>query len=267
MATRALNVATTGDSLQEIIALMNRDGYVVMEDALNPEQLRDLNAAYDKQLELRPPNPVRVEIKRILERDPVFEQLMDVPAVFAVARSIIGADIELASSGELDHKMPHSPAYIGWHNDFQWMINVPYPRQNFWIRATYFLTDVTEEMGPFTLIPGTHLADRACPPEYNDDGKKPKTIEGQLPIVGKAGSCLINNTEIWHTNTANVSDRARRLIMIMYKHAWMKQWQNGYETTPEFRDRQTDPLRRQLLGDVVWHSGRPEAFPALRYFG
>ena len=29
--------------------------------------------------------------------------------------------------------------------------------------------------------------------------------------------------------------------MICYKHAWMKQWQDGYQTSPEFAARQTDP--------------------------
>ncbi len=35
-------------------------------------------------------------------------------------------------------------------------------------------------------------------------------------ITGKAGSCLINNTEIWHTNTPNTTDRPRKLIMLLY---------------------------------------------------
>jgi ectoine hydroxylase len=266
MTSHPLNVVTADTPLQQILELMQHDGYVLMEDALSQKQLKELNKAYDQQLEIHPSDPKRVEIKRIMEQDPVFEQLMDLPTVFPVARALIGSDIELATSGELDHKMPNTPAHIGWHNDFVWMINVPYPRQNFWIRATYFLSDVTEEMGPFTLIPGTHLAKHACPSDYNDEQGKPKTIDGQVKIIGKAGSCLINNTEIWHTNTPNYSNDSRRLIMILYKHAWMKQWQNGYESSPEFCARQSDPLRQQLLGSITWHSHRPEAYPAFRYF-
>ena len=37
------------------------------------------------------------------------------------------------------------------------MTDVPYPRQNFWVRCTYFLGDVRDDTGPFTLLPGTHL--------------------------------------------------------------------------------------------------------------
>jgi hypothetical protein len=258
-----MNRVTPETPLAETLALLRKDGYALMESALSPEQLAAMSAAYDRQLAFHPPpaSALRVEVKRILEQDPVFEPLMDLPTVFPAARALIGADIELASSGELDHKLPRTPAYISWHNDFQWMVDVPYPRQNFWVRCTYFLSDVTEEMGPFTLLPGSHLADRVCPPELTGPDRQPRRIEGQIGITGPAGSCLINNTELWHTNWPNQSDRPRRLIMILYKHAWMKQWQEGYETTPEFAARQTDPIRRQLTGNLVWHHGR-DHFPA-----
>jgi hypothetical protein len=257
-----MNRVTPQTPLPEILEIFARDGYVLIEGALTAEQLGPISAAYDRQIGLHPPEhgALRVEVKRILERDPIFEPLMDLPTVFPVVRAILGADVELASSGELDHKLPRTRAYIGWHNDFAWMVNVPYPRQNFWVRCTYFIGEVSPEMGPFTLLPGTHLAGQGPPREYNDGGQ-PRVIEGQLGITGPAGSCLINNTEIWHTNTPNRSDEARRLIMILYKHAWMKQWQDGYDTTPEFAARQTDPIRRQLCGNVTWHYGETH-FPA-----
>ena len=248
-----MNCVTPQTPLSDVLELMQRDGYVLMHDALTPSQVADLRCAYDEQLALHPPAPgaLRVEVPRILERDARFEMLMDNAPVFRVARAILGYDIELASGGELDHKLAHTPAYIGWHNDFQWMTSVPYPHQNFWIRCTYFVGDVTPDGGPFTLLPGSHLNDGACPPDAK--GQPPRLVEGQLGISGPAGSCLINNTEIWHTNSPNNSDNARRLIMILYKHAWMKQWQDGYDTTPEFLARQTNPLRRQLCGGTSWH--------------
>jgi ectoine hydroxylase len=257
-----MNRVTPDTPLDTVMELMRKDGYVLMENALTPEQVATISAAYDAQLSPHPPKAgaLRIELKRILERDPAFEPLMDHPPVLSVARALIGADIELATAGELDHKLPRTPAYIGWHTDFLWMGNVPYPRQNFWVRCTYFISEVTPDMGPFTLLPGTHLAGHACPQDFNASGQ-PREIEGMVGITGPAGSCLINNTEIWHTNTPNRSDRPRRLIMVLYKHAWMKQWQEGYETTPDFAARQTDPIRRQLCGACVWHHGESN-FPA-----
>lgn len=260
-----MNRITPKTPVEDVLALMWRDGYVLMEDALTPSQVDEFSRAFDIQLEQHQPEPgaTRVEVSRILERDPVFETLMDLPTTFPVARAVLGADIELASGGELDYKLPRTPAYIAWHNDFQWMTDVPYPRQNFWVRCTYFLSDVREETGPFTLLPGTHLKNHVCPPEMNEASGQPKFMAGQIGITGRAGSCLINNTEIWHTNSPLTGNLPRRLIMILYKHAWMKQWQQGYETTPEFASRQTDPVRQQLTGGIAWHQDRSH-FPAAK---
>lgn len=258
-----MNRVNADTPLSEIIFLLQKDGYVLMENALTPEQVALMSAAYDRQLALHPPKPgaSRVEVPRFLERDSVFEDLMDLSTVFPIARTLIGADIELASGGELDHKFAHTPAYIGWHDDFVGMTNVPYPRQNFWVRCTYFLSDVTPESGPFTLLPGTHLATHGCPPDLKNEAGQPLTLPDQVGIVGPAGSCLIDNTEIWHTNTPNTGDLPRRLLMLLYKHAWMKPWQGGFEITAEFAAKQTDPIRQQLVRQVIWHQGA-ERFPA-----
>ena len=125
--------------------------------------------------------------------------------------------------------------------------------------ATYFLADVGAATGPFTLLPGSHTRDYPCPEDA--PGTQPRFEPGQIGITGPAGSCLINNTEIWHTNSPLTGDLPRRLIMIMYKHAWMKSWQQGFEISDEFAARQSDPLRRQLCGLTDWHQGR-EAFAA-----
>lgn len=264
--SKKMNIITPQTPLSEVVALLARDGYVVLHDALTPAQLTEINAAYDHQLELNPPGEgaLRVEVPRILERDPAFEQLMDNEPAFRIARAVLGPDIELASGGELDYKLPRTPAYIGWHSDFQWMTGIPLPRQNFWVRCTYFLSEVRDDTGPFTLLPGSHNRDYPCPDNPRGADGEPLVLEGQIGITGPAGACLINNTEIWHTNSPNRGDLPRRLIMLMYKHGWMKQWQEGYQTTPEFAARQTDPLRRQLTGNLTWHNGANH-FPAAAY--
>ncbi len=258
-----MNRVTPETPLPNVLGLLARDGYVLMEDALTAPQVASLRAAFDEQFALHPPKPnaTRAEVPRLLERDERFEMLMDLPSTFDVARGVIGADIELAAGGELDYKLPRTPAYIAWHNDFAWMVNVPYPRQNFWVRCTFFIGDVNEDTGPFTLLPGTHLKDHGPTADMTEANGQPRVMPGQIGVTGKAGSCLINNTEIWHTNTPLTGDEPRRLIMLLYKHAWMKQWQEGYEISPEFAARQTDPVRRQLTGGFAWHYGAGH-FPA-----
>jgi len=264
MATSSKGLSVPRDMpVAEVAELVRTQGYVVIKDALTPEQLQGIGDAYDRLLAENPPGPqaIRVELPRLFERDQVFEQLMDNPPALAVVRELLGPMVELGTAGELDYKFGSTPAYIAWHGDFQFLNWIPGPRHVYWIRCVYMIGDVDEDMGPFTLVPRTHTRDpQDLRNHINKDGQ-PVPIEGQLPIVGKAGSCLINNTEIWHTNTANVSGRPRRLIMVLYKPAWMKAWDKGYEFSPEFRERQTDPVRRQLVGALSWTEHDLNNFP------
>jgi ectoine hydroxylase len=244
----------------ENVQRLRGDGYTVIPNALSGAQLAAIRERWDCLMDDRLAacaaaggSTQHVEIKRIVEQDPVFEALMDLPTVFPVVREVLGPDVTLASGGEGDYRAPRTQAYISWHNDFVWMQNVPYPRQNFWVRCVYLIDDVTPDMGPFTLLPGSHLAGGPPPSDWTVNGQ-PTLPPEAVGITGAAGACLINNTEIWHTNTPNLSDRPRKLIMIVYKHAWMQQWQDGYEVSAEFAARQVLPMRRQLCGLVTWHN-------------
>ena len=245
---------------QALAERFDREGYLVLPNALTPKELEPLRQRYDELMSAHwetvkrtDPDPRRVYLPRLLERDPVFEPLMDWPRTYPIARAILGQDITLASAGEADYRPANSGGWIGWHSDTSWLPGVPYPRQFHWVRCAYFLEDITEDMGPFTLLPGSHRATHPCPPEYTGPDHLPRTIPGQVAITGKAGTCLINNTEIWHTSTPNRDARPRKLLMVLYKHAWMRQWEAGHDVTREFGERQTDPRRRQLCNVGPWH--------------
>jgi hypothetical protein len=238
------------------IRQLKNEGYTVVPQAITSDELDPIRIKWDEHMAVslkETPDAIHAEIKRCLEQDPVFEPLMNLPTTFPIAHAIFGNDITLATAGEGDYRAPNTPAYIGWHNDFAWMQDVPYPRQNFWLRCTYFIDDVTDDMGPFTLLPGSHKADHGPTRDLTGEDGQPIVPPEAVRVTGKAGDCLINNTEIWHTNTPNRSDRPRKMLMVLYKHAWMRQWQDGYGVTEDFAQRQTDPVRRQLCGIVNWH--------------
>ncbi len=244
-------------SPQVVAALVRQHGYCIVRGALSQAELAVIRPRFDQLMasEVVGATDARhIEIRRLLERDPCLADLMVQPTVFPMARALIGRDITLASAGEGDCRPAHTGAYISWHNDFVWMPDLAYPRQNAWIRCTYLLNDVTAERGPFTLLPGTHTENRPCPAaEMTDDQGQPRIMPSQVAITGRAGDCLINNTEIWHTATPNKSDQPRLLAMLLYKHAWMRQWEEGYELSKEFVAAQTDPVRQQLCNVGVWH--------------
>ncbi len=249
------------ESATERMNALRTDGYVIIPDALDAAELGAMRAAFDAIMDpayaeeyARDPSVRTVIVKRLVERHPCFNALIDHHRVFPYLRDLIGRDITLAESGSGYFQPVGAQAFISWHNDFQWMVDVPYPRQNFWVRATWFLDDVTPQRSPIAVLPGSHRATGPCPTAaMTDAAGQPLPQPGQRLATGPAGACLINNTELWHCNTPNTSDRPRKLIMITYKHAWMRPWEEGYDPTPEFRARQDTPLRRQLCGDGIWH--------------
>lgn len=242
------------------------DGAVLLLDVLSGRLLTDLQYAYDEAVEEKfrsaaggvdERHPAGwFEISRILERNRIFEDLMDVPEIVAAAASVLGPDLDLASAGELDYKAAHSETnFCGWHTDFTWIVSLPYPRQVFWVGCYFFIDEITNENGPLTVIPGTHRSTAPPPTNYNFERSEssspqgaPRAIDGAIDIVGPAGSCLLINTEIWHMSRANRSDRARKLVKVHYKPPWMKVWGGGREYSDEFVARQTQPIRRQLVG-------------------
>ena len=143
----------------------------------------------------------------------------------------------LLSSGMGNYRAPNSPAATLWHRD-----GGPY------MRLTIYLDDVTEGVGPTAVVPGSHKDPNRPPPWANHDGQ-PRALPGMVPLPAPAGTCLINDTNIWHTAMPNRTSRPRRLVWVVYK--WSTQVYDvrpEWHHSPEFVARQTDPMRRVLLG-------------------
>jgi ectoine hydroxylase-related dioxygenase (phytanoyl-CoA dioxygenase family) len=257
------------DSLAETV---NEKGYLMVEGVLSEVKLKELRKAYDAQLLRLLEEPARAsddrhpegwfEIARIFERDVTFEFLMDLPLALELAVRVIGPDVELASTGELDHKLPgQSSSFCGWHTDFIWISHLPYPRQVFWLACYYLLDNLDGDMGPLTVLPGSHRFDHPPGKELNDAEGRGTMLEGAIPLTGCAGTGLFFNNEIWHMSPPNLSSRPRRIIKVHYKPSWMKQWGGRRQPTDEYAKRQLSPARRQLLGaygydDVPWQYGQ-----------
>src|SRR5688572_23479305 len=92
------------DVISEQVERFNRDGYLIVPGALSPEELVPIRkrfhevmpAEVERQTREKGHVPLIVELTRIIERDPVFEPLMDWHRIFPLVRAIIGRDVTLA---------------------------------------------------------------------------------------------------------------------------------------------------------------------------
>jgi ectoine hydroxylase-related dioxygenase (phytanoyl-CoA dioxygenase family) len=73
--------------------------------------------------------------------------------------------------------------------------------------AHFYLNDMTEELGPTTLIPGSHKAGRPPQDEYSWRGRLP-----QAALV-QAGDVVLFRGDLWHGSGMNSCESERRYIM------------------------------------------------------
>ena len=248
------------DHIEEIVS----EGFTIVEGAIEGQRLCSIRDAFEELMGERYENamsqrvrPRSLKIKPMLAYGEYFGDLIDWPGVYEIVRGAIGKDITLAGGGEGDIRMPETDPTTIWHTDLEWLPDLPYPRQVFMIRCMFLLEDLSAEQGPMAIIPKTHLWDSPPPSSMNADGRpllEADGVKGILRLTGSAGSCIISNTEVWHTSTPNLSNKPRLSLQLVYKHAWMRPWAGADNEIPiKFVEAQDDPRRRQLCGCGPWH--------------
>jgi hypothetical protein len=85
------------------------------------------------------------------------------------------------------------------------------------VRMVYFLHDVADENGSFSVIPGTHKSNYATP--YKTD--LPDDEPGMIGLPVKAGDAIFFTENLRHGGLVNRSERTRKSLHIGYGPHWM----------------------------------------------
>jgi ectoine hydroxylase-related dioxygenase (phytanoyl-CoA dioxygenase family) len=224
------------------------NGYLVIEDALTPEQLaaargkcNEAEASWRADAGL--PGVRRWDLEQvagIMEYDPLFVDMIENPRVFPIVRDLLGADIRL-----LDHDYfitpPGAKIHRGWHYD-EFFPKVHHPRSTLMLKVFYVIEDIPWDGGATVLLPGSHRFDEK-PPNSDDPEDLPGAVRMNLP----AGAAYLMAGRVWHSAGNNLSDRPRKLLIYTYGHKWMRMW-DGYQPSDAVLATAETPMRRQLFG-------------------
>ena len=230
------------------------DGFLVVEDALSGEQVRDLYAtsseivaSYRRKRALA--DDVMANPFDFIGRGEPFLDLLDWHKTFPKVWGILGWHIQLYHT----HMMtvpPEPPSSghkrLGWHQD-SGRLNLDFetsPRPRVSVKVGYLLTDTrVPDSGSVYVVPGSHLRAELQFPE--GDEAEP---EDAVPLGGPAGAAIIFDRRLWHARGPNHSESTRIALYYGYSYRWLKPRDDM--TVDHLLDR-CDPIRRQLLGDSV----------------
>jgi ectoine hydroxylase-related dioxygenase (phytanoyl-CoA dioxygenase family) len=239
----------------EQAARFERDGYLIVEDAVPPGTIERVAAAADRIVsEGAPPGrwigkpetvPKRVEYRGVFNLDEAFMELLAPPTLFPLIVRLLSPNLHMMSS-QLVYQHPNQPPQDGnggWHRDLIGSSeDLGYdatPRMA--LRVGYYLSDVSEPGSGVTLfVPGSHLLREMLP--LKDGSRDPESFV--RPNV-RPGDAVIWENRTFHAPERNTSENVRKAVMIQYGYRWVRPV--DYRTHPrELLDR-CDPVARQLL--------------------
>jgi ectoine hydroxylase-related dioxygenase (phytanoyl-CoA dioxygenase family) len=246
---------------------LDRDGYVVLEDCMGPELLRELRAAIQARFDLegeRAGHEFKTEeharrLANLVNKGEVFQRAIVLPRMLEGVRHVLGDDAKLSSLNARSAD-PHSDEGQPLHVD---MGGVPDER-GYWVCNTvWLLDDFTTENGATRMVPGSHRWGQR-PQDVLADPMAPHPDE--ILLIGKAGSIAVMNSHLWHGGTANRTSAPRLAMHGFYcrrdkpQQQYQKQLLDAdvqAALTPELRAilALDDPLNDEISAVVTVTSG------------
>lgn len=265
---------------EEQASFFEGQGYLIVEDALDGEQLPHVQEAFRRVEEetrsqwkedCSDPNecgdsqpygrgPTAHVVYPVVHHDDLFLDLLEHPKTIPIAEAMMGPDV-MMSDNALHVKPAHTKSHTEWHKDSrdaffsmdQWSDSdrrawekmgaseTPFTK----IKIFFFIDDIDGKTAPFSVAPGTHKIDVDRSDSYENLNDMPNHVK----LVGKAGTAILWNGAIWHTAMDNIGDNARRMLVFNYVHYGMMQY-DVCKPSDELVEKTNgrSPLCRQLLG-------------------
>jgi ectoine hydroxylase-related dioxygenase (phytanoyl-CoA dioxygenase family) len=221
-----------------------RDGVLVVEDAVTPDQLAALNADFERWVEesrghkesygetvdgrarfdLEPGHSAaRPGLRRVnapVDVSETYRQVARDSRMVDMVADLIGPDLRYHHC-KINSKLPGGATEVKWHQDF------PFTPHSNWdlVTALLMVDEVTEENGPLEVAPGSHLGPihslwhggRFTGAVADDvaDALRAKAVK----CTGPAGAVCLMHTRLAHGSAPNLSTRPRTLFITVYAAA------------------------------------------------
>jgi ectoine hydroxylase-related dioxygenase (phytanoyl-CoA dioxygenase family) len=235
----------SGEDLERHVERVERDGYTIVERAIEPDLIDALDEDLRRVERERGIKPARnlfeglqtVRIYNLLAHGGLYERVPVHEAVLPIVERVLDPGCLVSSISSIAIKPGEAAQPL--HADDQ---HIPLPRPHVPIvcNTMWAITDFTAENGATRLLPGSHRRDRG--PELGEE------VEGIIPAEMPRGSVLIYNGSLWHGGGANGSQERRVGVAMNYCAGWVRQQENQQLGIPLEIARGFSPRLRKLVG-------------------
>ncbi len=218
-----------------------RDGVLVVEGAVTPEELAALRAVFAEWVEesrnhdtdygetldgrprfdLQPGHTAEVPgLRRVQspeEVSEVYANVMRNARTVDICADLIGPAIRF-HHGKVNSKLPGTATKVNFHQDFPFE---PMTNDDM-ITCLLFIDEVTLENGPLEVVPGTHKGP-LYPHWHNgvftgsvSDEVLAEHQDNIVKCTGAAGSVCLMHASLLHGSAPNLSDTSRTLYISTY---------------------------------------------------
>ena len=223
-----------GLQLEEACSFFRDFGYVALSDCLSEQELAHLNEFFDRTQTDFPDKWGLGERRKPHHRDqglifsqplldhPELDEYTQHPRSYGVVSELLGGE-ERTRFSEFNFRETPENAGIGamnFHHDAvreDRFIRKPYNPCD-WLCAIHYLTDVNSKTPAFCVVPGSNRF-KSLVEAHQGLGKE----YSEVPIFGKAGTCVLYDTATFHTRLDGDGVKGRRTWHQYYARAgWLK---------------------------------------------
>ncbi len=235
---------TAAVSVDEVVGLLERDGYAIVEAILGPDETRAKRAELTRILAATPTGRNDFEgfatrrIYALFGKTRAFDEPATHPLVLGVLDRVLGhyqlsapVGIEIGP-GETAQRL---------HRD-DGIYPIARPHVELVVNTMWALDDFTEANGATHVVPGSH--------RWVDERPEPDaaTVRAVMP----AGSVMFFLGDVFHGGGANTTDRPRLGVILEYVAGWLRQQENHILAVPKETVRTLPRRLQELLGYNIY---------------
>ncbi|MFC9894634.1 phytanoyl-CoA dioxygenase family protein [Nocardia sp. NPDC127579] len=221
------------------LAALRRDGYVILENLLTPQQLAEIRADVLPLLARTGRNDFEghatQRIYSVLNKTRSCDRIVDHPRVLALLDRLFLPNY-LLSMLQVINILPGESAQM-LHTDDSFY-PIPRPRAALGAATIWAVDDFTADNGATDIVAGSHVWGDRLPGEDAE----------RAPVVMPAGSCVFFLGTLWHGGGANRSADPRLALTAQYCEPWLRPQEAFTLSTPREVVREVSEDIRRMLG-------------------